>query len=197
MSPRAYIAGKRRLAATAATRKKIIDAARALLAESAGESFSIDAIAERADVARMTVYYQFKSKAGLLEALFDDFAQRANMRQMRKVFEETDVSKSLAILVDVFCHLWDTEGTLVRRLTALAALDPEVDLALRERGNWRREALANILQRLPTRRYKDELVEMLYVLTSFEAYEMLKTAQAPKSVPAALKRTVNALLKSH
>ena len=194
MSPRPYIAGERRLAATAATRKKIVDAARALLVESLGESFSIDAIAERADVARMTVYYQFKSKAGLLEALFDDFALRANMRQMRKVFEEADMSKSLGILVDAFCHLWDTEGTLVRRLSALAALDPEVELALRERGAWRREAIANVLQRLPNRKYKDELVEVLYVLTSFEAYEMLATMRGHKSVPAALKRTVNALM---
>src|SRR5215469_6976003 len=144
MSPRSYQAGARRLAATAATRKKIVDAARSLLSDPSGESFSIDSVAERADVARMTVYYQFKSKAGLLEALFDDVAERADMRQMRRIFEETDRFKSLGKLVDLFCRLWESEHTLVKRLTALAALDPEVELALRERGGWRREALDNL-----------------------------------------------------
>lgn len=58
--PRPYQAGERRLAATAATRSKIINAARELLADPRSTTFSIDAVAERADVARMTVYYQIQ-----------------------------------------------------------------------------------------------------------------------------------------
>lgn len=196
MSPRPYQPGERRLAATAATRKKIVDAARALLAES-GESLSIDAIAERADVARMTVYYQFKSKAGLLEALFDDFARRADMRQMRRVFEERDLSKSLTLLAGVFCHLWETERTLMRRLTALATLDPDVDRALRERGSWRREAIENLFHREPNRKHATELIDVLHAVTGFETYDMLRRTQSTKAVAVALKRTVSGLVKSY
>lgn len=197
MSPRLYRAGKRRLAATAATKKKIVDAARALLSDPKGETFSIDAVAERADVARMTVYYQFKSKAGLLEAVFDDVAERADMRKMRKVFQEPGLRKSLGMLVDVFCHLWITEGPLLRRLTALAALDPEVDRALQDRNDWRREALANLLQRLPTRRRSDDLVNLVHALTSFATYEALRSAVGVENVPALLKRAAGALMKSY
>lgn len=173
MSPRPYQAGERRLAATEATRSKIIDAARELLADHTATAFSIDAVAQRANVARMTVYYQFKSKGKLLEALFDDFAARANMRDMRKVFQETDPAKSLNIMVVVFCHLWETQGPLLRRLNALAALDAEVDNALSQRGNWRREALTKIVARLPKRSGSGELIDILHALTSFEVFDTL------------------------
>ena len=52
-------------------RERIVLAARALLEADDDEPFSIDAVARRAGVARMTVYNQFGSKTGLLEALFD------------------------------------------------------------------------------------------------------------------------------
>jgi AcrR family transcriptional regulator len=197
MSPRPYQAGQRRLAATAATRKKIVEAARALLADPEAGAFSIDAVAERADVARMTVYYQYKSKAKLLEALFDDLGERADMRRMRKVFEERDARKSLGLLVDVFCHLWETQGSILRRLTAIAALDPEVDRALEERGDWRREALTNLIGRLPKRKRAEELVEVLHALTSFDVYETLRRAKRSSEVSASLKRAVEALVESY
>ena len=73
MSPRPYRLGQRQVAADE-TRARVLAAARDQLAKET--SFSIDAVARRADVARMTVYYQFGSKRGLLEALFDLLAAR-------------------------------------------------------------------------------------------------------------------------
>jgi len=160
MSPRPYKAGERRLAATEATRTKIVAAARDLLADRSVTALSVDAIAERADVARMTVYYQFKSKAKLLEALLDDLAARADMRNMRKVFEERDPGKSLDLLVDVFCNLWKTQGPLVRRLEAFATLDETVEVALRERGGWRREADDSSARRRRRRRRRPRAYEL-------------------------------------
>jgi AcrR family transcriptional regulator len=196
MSPRSYNAGERRLAARNATRAKIIEAARTLLTDDNERVFSIDAVAARADVARMTVYYQFKSKAKLLEALFDDFAERANMRQMRKVFEEGDPLKSLHLLIDIFCNAWSKEAALLRRLTALAALDPEIQSALRERGSWRREALVELVRRFPKRKTAGDLVTMLHALTSFEMYEALCAQQEARTIPALLKRSASALVES-
>ena len=195
VSPRPYTMGKRRQAATDATRARIVAAARDLLADPSAASFSIDAVAERAGVARMTVYYQFKSKGKLLEALFDDFAARANMRELRKAFVEPDPARALATLVDVFCNLWKTQRPLVRRLNALAALDPEVERALRERQDWRREALTQILGRMRRRGgAHDELVDLLYVLTSFETYDALATARrTPKRVAELLVRACASL----
>ena len=195
--PRPYQAGARRLAARAATRSKILEAARALLADPNAGAFSIDAVAERADVARMTIYYQFESKAKLLEALFDDVAARSDMRRMRRVFEEHDLQRSLGILVDVFCHLWETESSLLRRLTALAGIDPEVDKALKDRGQWRREALSTLFERLPKRKNVGDLVNVLYAITSFETYATLRDRQSRNKVHESLKRAADALVRAY
>lgn len=196
MSPRRYQAGPRRQLATQATRSRIIDAARSLLADAAAPAFSVDAVAQRADVARMTVYYQFKSKAKLLEALFDDFAARANMQNLRKAFQEPDTLEAVNVLVEVFCNLWKTERAVLRRLTALAALDPEVDKALSERGSWRREALTQLLSRTRPGSQRSDCIDLLHVLTSFETYDALMSAgHSATQTEGLLRRAAAALLK--
>jgi AcrR family transcriptional regulator len=191
MSPRPYQAGERRQAATQATRSRIIAAARELLTDQQAATFSIDAVAARADVARMTVYYQFKSKGRLLEALFDDFGVRTNMKTVGDAVRNPDPARGLVTLVDAFCHLWKTEGALVRRLNAMAVLDPEVDRALQERGGWRREALGAIVGRKRRGRAAAEIVDLLYVLTSFETYDMLAaTGRSPQQIAAMLRRAM-------
>jgi AcrR family transcriptional regulator len=197
MSPRAYQVGKGRQLATEATRSRIIAAARDLLADPRASAFTVDAVAERADVARMTVYYQFKSKGKLLEALFDDFGARANMKDLRKAFQEPEPARGLNTLIDVFCHLWETERPLLRRLNAMAALDPEVDRALTERGSWRREAISQMADRFDVRDTTGELVDLLHVLTSFETYDALATAHRTRgSVALLLQRAAAGILAS-
>ena len=72
MSPRPYNLGRRQESAEQ-TRMRIVEAARELLMASDGFSgFTMEAVARQAGVARMTVYYQFESKVGLLEAVSDD-----------------------------------------------------------------------------------------------------------------------------
>src|SRR5262245_43869901 len=100
MSPRSYPLGVRqaatheprpgpRRAATGQTRARTIAAARELLtAENGISAFSIEAAARQAGVARMTLYYQYGSKTGLLNALFDDLAARGGLEQMASVFHE-------------------------------------------------------------------------------------------------------------
>jgi len=191
--PRKYRHGERRLAASEATRSKIVAAARDVLADPATTSFSIDAIAERADVARMTVYYQFKSKGKLLEAVFDDIATRANMREMRNVMMEPRLEVAVGKLIDVFCHLWETQRPVVRRLTALAALDAEVEAALMGRGNWRREALADIAG-ASLRKRKPELADLLFVLTGFETYDALRHRFSARKVCSVLREAASAIM---
>jgi AcrR family transcriptional regulator len=194
MSPRPYQAGERRKAATQATRSRIVAAARELLEDSRVTAFSIDAVAQRADVARMTVYYQFKSKAKLLEALFDDFSARAKMRELQKAFGEANTERAVGRVIDVFCNLWKTQGALVRRLNAMAVLDPEVGEALRERQSWRRDLLEQVVGREHRGKAAAQIVELLYVLTTFETYDTLAAGHTPKEVSALLKRAASAVL---
>ena len=95
MSPRPYRLGKRE-EVIGEGRRRILDAARELLGTAtAYPGFTVDAVARRADVARATVYYQFGSKTGLLEAVCDDLAEAGGMADLARVF--TDPAPDAAI----------------------------------------------------------------------------------------------------
>ncbi len=86
MSPRPYHLGKRQGPVDAA-RQQVLDAARRLLGGTASyTAFTVDAVARQADVARATVYYQFGSKAGLLEALCDHLAEIGGLAGLADAF---------------------------------------------------------------------------------------------------------------
>src|SRR5213079_2737732 len=127
MSPRPYRLGQRQVAADE-TRSRILNAAREQLEKEA--SFSLDAVARAAGVARMTVYYQFGSKRGLLEALFDDLAARGGMAGIAAVYHEPAPLVALHTLIAVFARFWATDRLIMRRVRSMAALDPELGQAV-------------------------------------------------------------------
>ena len=87
MSPRPYRMARRR-ESTDENRQRIINAARELLASSDGAArFSLEAVARRAGVARMTVYYQFGSLRGLLQGLCDSLAVAGGMNHLADAFQ--------------------------------------------------------------------------------------------------------------
>ena len=55
----------------------------------------------------MTVYYQFGSKLGLLEALFDSIATQGQMQQLAAAFHQPDPVVALAEYIAVFGRFWD------------------------------------------------------------------------------------------
>lgn len=198
MSPRAYRSLARESAA-AETRARILEAARALLSGQGAVTFTIDAIAEGADVARMTVYNQFGSKRGLVEALSDDLAARGGIGRLPEAFRAADALTGLEMLVDVFTGFWERERLLLRRLRAVITLD--LELSRSNRDVRRRQALAVVLRRLseetgrPAPEETETAADLLLVLTSFEAYESLATAGRDQSsvarlVTAATKRVL-------
>src|SRR5258708_12467845 len=108
MSLRPYRMGERQAAADD-TRARILEAARQLLANESETDLGMEAIARRADVSRLTLYYQFKSRPGLLEALYDHLAIRGNMRNMAQVFHEPDPAVPLHKLVPTFLGFWSSD----------------------------------------------------------------------------------------
>ena len=196
MSPRPYRLGQRQVS-TDETRSRILDAARAQLETQS--SFSIDAVARRADVARMTVYYQFGSKRGLLEGLFDMLAARGGLRGLPPAFQQADPRVALDGLIDVFARFWSSDRLVLRRLRAMAALDPELDEVLGERNEGRRQGLRVIVSRLEPhggkRKATSDLVDTLFALTSFENFDVLAGAErTPEQVAPLVKRAAAAIV---
>jgi AcrR family transcriptional regulator len=201
MCPRPYRAERRKEAAQQ-TRARVLAAARELLSASGGVSgFTIDAVAGQAGVARMTVYYQFGSKRGLLEALFDDLAARGLVERLRPALCQPGALEALDGLVGAFGGFWASDRLVLRRVRALAALDPDFEQAVRERDERRREHLRTALGRLrkgegrPRGRRLDEAVDILHTLTSFEFFDGLAgTTRGPEDVVALVRRLARATL---
>jgi len=200
VSPRPYRSEMRQLASTE-TRRRILEAARTMLCADGPVNFTIDAVADQAGVARMTVYNRFGSKAGLVGAISDDLAVRGGIQRLPEAFRARDSLAGLEILVRVFAGLWESERLVIRRLRALTTLDPE--LAHEDRNQRRRQALVVILQRLAAQRGTprpeelEETADVLLVLTSFDAYESLSArGRNAAAVARLLTATITAMLLS-
>jgi AcrR family transcriptional regulator len=175
MSPRPYRLGKRE-EVIGEGRRRILDAARELLrTATAYPGFTVDAVARRADVARATVYYQFGSKTGLLEAVCDDLADAGGMADLARVFTNSAPEAAIQGFVTAFAGFWAADRVVMRRLRALAALDPDVGVVIAARDQRRRQALTVLVSRLPASAgtAAEQTVQVLYALTSFETFDTL------------------------
>ena len=202
MAPRPYNLGQRQLA-TDETRRRIVEAARALLADEQGPAgFTVDAVARQAGVARMTVYYQFKSKRGVLEALFDDLANRGLMPHLRPVFTEPAPARALDGVIAAFAAFWDSDRLVLRRARALAALDVEIGESIHARDEMRRGHLRKIVARLNEGRAgepagaQSTTVDALHMLTSFETFDALRSSGYTFEDAVSLLRTLAATARS-
>jgi AcrR family transcriptional regulator len=195
MSPRPYQLGRRQ-ADIDEGRRRILDAARELLAETTHyTAFTVDAVAKRADVARATVYYQFGSKTGLLEALCDSLADRGGMSGLAQAFTAIDPDDALRLLIAAFARFWATDRLVMRRLRALAALDPDVATVIAARDERRRLALKTLLDRRDDVGEPALALRVAHMITSFETYDaLLSPSQRPgDAVPTLTELVINAV----
>ena len=82
MPTRPYTSSIRTAAAAEKRERVIAAAARSLREDASIAGFSLDAVAKAAGVTRLTVYHQFGSRRGLLEAVFDDIARRGGLNEI-------------------------------------------------------------------------------------------------------------------
>jgi AcrR family transcriptional regulator len=198
--PRPYKLG-RRAASVEETRTRVIDGARELIGAKGFAAFTMDAVAERAGVARMTVYYQFGSRAGLLEALFDDLAGRGLVERLRASFGQAEPLEALGAFIGAFVGFWASDRQVIRRVRNLAGLDDEVGSRIHARDARRRDGLRVIIGRLaaqhgrPARDALDEAIDVLHSLTSFETFDALAgSSRSPEDVAALLIRVARSVL---
>ena len=147
----------------------------------------MEAVARRADVSRLTVYYQFKSKAGLLEALYDYIAKRGHMEQLASVFGANhDPLVTLHEFILVLMRFWASDRDVIRRLHALGTIDPEIGKGLQARNERRRQGVRTIVERYSkayrtlTSIQKPIAIDTIHMLTSFETFDTL--SGSPRSL---------------
>ena len=125
------------------------------------------------------MYYQFGSKTGVLEALCDALAEAAQLTELRRAFEEPDPRGALQEFIVTFTRFWAVDRLVMRRLRALAALDPDVGAVIRARDDRHRQGLAGLTSRLaggsttPHPGQDGRIVQLLHALTGFEMFDSL------------------------
>ena len=186
-------------AAVDVTRARIVKAARRLLTGGKDlPAFSLDAVAREAGVTRLTVYNRFESKRGLVEAVFDDIAERGGLFELRSVLADTDAMSSLRGIVAVFCRFWASHDRALAKLAGMTKLDRDIAVSLKQRTERRRGVLTVSVKRLPGVREADDLVDILFALTSFETFEALSVRQrSAAAVEALIWRLVEDSVRSH
>jgi AcrR family transcriptional regulator len=172
---RGYRSPKRDSAAEK-TRARIISAANRQLRSAKGlQRLSLESVAAQAGVTRLTVYNQFGSRRGLLEAVFDDVAFRGGLNRLPEAMAEKDPRAALRRLVAIFCEFWYCNRRMLGRIIGASVADPRLERAIRERNERRRKLFKVILRRLEgadraAPEVFDEVVDVLFVLTSHAVF---------------------------
>jgi len=178
VSPRPYRSPRRAAAATK-TRARLLAAAAAILGAPAGiGGFSLEEVARKAGVTRLTVYNRFGSRRALLEAVFDERAARGGLHRLAEAMAASDPHAGLLQVIAIFCDFWSYDPRALGRLHAAGANDPEFDASVRKRNERRRSLLLALVGRMavglsPPRDAVHDLVDVLFALTSYPFFSQL------------------------
>lgn len=197
-TPRTYVSQAR--AETAArTRERLIQAAAQLLREQQDfRAVSLDAVAKAAGVTRLTVYNQFGSRRGLLEAVLDELAIQGGLPRLEAVMGMPDARGAIDRLIAVFCEFWGGDAA-VQRLNEAAGADAELAEAVAQRNERRRNILRVLVERhaagrrIPAKA-QAEAVDLLFGLTGSAMFSALRPDRTPAAVCKLLQRTAAQVL---
>jgi AcrR family transcriptional regulator len=168
----------RREQATQKTREKILRAASGLLAGAGIRGLTMEAVARRAAVSRVTVYDHFQHKAGLLEALaWWTFAQH-DIDRVRRARLQQDVRVALVDFVRENARFFHSVGPQGHAILKAMSTEPDAAAVFEATYiNARRAAIRELVERLD---HSHELaapwaperaVDALMIITSLEAFE--------------------------
>src|ERR1041384_6279308 len=107
-----------------ATRERIKAAVRELLAEGAFHESTVVEVADRAGVARATLYQHFRSRLELIDAICETFDANPALIRLRGLVELPDAEKALAETIAYTLCFWSSEDPILRQLYDVAAVDP-------------------------------------------------------------------------
>ena len=174
--------------AAEATRQRILGALEQRLREAPSEPVSVDDVARRAGVARSTIYLVFGSRAGLFDALVTELWERAGLANLTEAVAHPDAREHLrgGLLAGVRMLAALRDVAVV--LFSMSALDPEsVSGAISRQEERRWGGMMYLAGRLHEQgQLRDDVsvdhaADVLWMLTSFESFDLLYTG---RSMPA-------------
>jgi AcrR family transcriptional regulator len=158
-------ASRRRPQRSQATREKIVEAVRELLADGTFHESTVEEVAARAGVSRATLYQHFRTREGLVDAMCESFDANPALVRIRRV----DDIDSLVALCTAF---WSSEEQVLAQLYGAAAVDPAAAALVERQRSDRYSELRRVLRGrgIEGKRVFAELA----ALTSFETFRELR-----------------------
>jgi AcrR family transcriptional regulator len=176
---RPYRAGARAESASD-TRRRILDAAKALFARKGIDAVTIAEVGRKAKVAASTVYAIYKSKEGLLRALMEQSLFGARFQEARQLLDGvTDVVTLVALTARVSRAIYESESSDLGLLRHTSGFSPALRKMEQEFERLRYDMLAERLQRLFDEGKArpglslEEARRILWMYTSRDVYRML------------------------
>lgn len=163
------------------TRRRVLEAAREEILAGAAPALSMGAVARRAGVARSTLYATYLSMGGLVGAVIMDASIRAGFDRVLELFNLPDAAEAMRRAVPEGARMYAVDYELTRRVRVLARLEPTVmsGLVIGEEmraGGMRYQAERLAAQaKLRPEVTTEDAARLLWLLTSFETYESLRT----------------------
>jgi AcrR family transcriptional regulator len=170
----------RRRAQSGETRRRIVAAVGELLEEGAFHEATVEEVADRAGVARATLYQHFGSRLGLVDAICESIAESPELRAAKSAGEREDVDVGLGELVGSSVRFWAKHERQLAPLYGVAAVDPAAARLVERQRRDRTSTLAQFAtrlhreRRLPAGVGEQRALALLLVLTSFETYLELR-----------------------
>ena len=165
---------------TAATRARILDAVRALLSEGAFHDSSMEAIAERAGVTRVTLYRTFGTKQALLQGLTWDALAEARLDRVDAAHTHPDVRTAIRDVLRANSQMFAQLAGAMPLALEIARSDADMGAVVNATYHGRRHRAMEILAaRVVNERAaapgwtKKRIADALLVLSSHEAFETL------------------------
>jgi AcrR family transcriptional regulator len=178
--------GTWRQAQAAATRREVLDAAGELFSRRGYAATSIDAIAAQAGVSRETIFKSFGSKRRLLQLWVerqvagpDEPVPVEQQHWLELVRDANDRRRQIEIAVAAVSAIFDRAIDAISALRAAAHADPEIAELWRLACEQRRHDVSTVTALLSSRSpaapdlTDDEVVDVVYALTSPELFELL------------------------
>ncbi len=175
---------KLRAKAAIDTRRRILDAMAERLGSASTEPLSLDKVAEIAEVSRSTIYTVFGSRAGLFDAFATDLWERSGLTELTTAVEVPDARAHLRGGIRAACRMYAGNLAIYRVLFSMSRLDPDALAgAVAEKERNRSGGMAHLVQRLFDQgALRDDVApdyatDLLWMLCSFEAFDLLHTGR--------------------
>jgi AcrR family transcriptional regulator len=176
----------RRRAQAAATRRDVLDAAGRLFATGGYAATTVDEIAAEAGVSRETIFKAFGSKREVLQRWVerevagpDEPVPIKQQAWVHRIGETRDQQTQLETATAAVCRIHERAAHAIEVMRAAAHADPEIAALWDQARRRRREDVQTVTELLAatgaTRSdlSTDEVVDVVYGLTSPELYDVL------------------------